>query len=793
MTSYLKFLSRHRLFTIINMTGLCLSIAFLLLLGDLLYRQTTIENYQTQADRTYAIGNEEYTAAHFRIGMRLQDKFPEVESWCSVAGYYLNFTADGKEVNVKGLVTSQNFFEFFDYRLISGNKSQVLSAPNQIVVSRKMAERVWPGESPLGKELAMPLDNETITYTVSGVMEDFDRSLIPSDMEFVVNNEILKTIHPWAYGENMSNAASCMVFLREREGCDLPSKIPEIYTELKSFFWIYEIDAVKEVRLTRFSDLYYEGIDCFINDSHLNHGNKAMTILYWIIALLVLLFAIFNYVNLSVTLTTDRSKEMAMRRLLGLSRLQVFGSLIGESILFTSVAFIVGYLVALLLQDQAISLTDCPMDLLKDSGIEAIGWYILGIALTGLLAGFVPATVLSGYNPIDIVRGTFRRVAKQQWSHGLMVLQAIFAIVMLTVTLLLGQGIDRLMQRPLGYNIHNIMVQYINAKLSNEERQSLRTRLTELPEVKRVGYTYGIPLDMLENITCQAMDGSVVSLRVFIGDSTAYHIFGIEPEIIYNQQSEDCRGVGVCHQTLKQFGMKDNDVEFQMKGTDYKYTVNALYPDIVYQNVMNEEQHPTPFLFYRFEEFDDKSQIIQNRYGDPRQIIIEFDGDRNEVEEKCRNIIQEVTKREVGELGTLEEQHYEWYADYDRFRRVLAVFTIVALLIAVLGLMAMNSYFVRQRRREIAVRRVFGATISNITIQLLRTILLQSLAAAIIAIPLSYWLVPKVGDISGLKIEFAFAPLLFSLSIVLMVNLLTAALQSWNAATENPVTSIKNE
>ena len=141
----------------------------------------------------------------------------------------------------------------------------------------------------------------------------------------------------------------------------------------------------------------------------------------------------------------------------------------------------------------------------------------------------------------------------------------------------------------------------------------------------------------------------------------------------------------------------------------------------------------------------------------------------------------------------LSQKHREWYKDYERFLSVLTVFTVVALLIAILGLMAMNSYFVGQRRREIAIRRVFGAEISGITLRLLLTVAIQSIVAMVLAIPLSYWLAPMVGSISGLTIKMEFMPLLLSLLIVLAVNLLTAVFQGWRAATENPVNSIKNE
>ena len=418
MNSYLKFLSRHRLFTVINIVGLCLSMAFLLLLGDLIYRQTTVENYQTRGDRTFVVGNEEFMMSHFRVGQKLKDRFPEIEDWCSVSGLGITFSVKGQEAPTKILLAAPNFFEFFDYRLLSGDKHKVLSAPDQIVVSKKFAQRYWPHGDAIGKEVVFQnsQDAERLTFTISGIMDDFDRSVIPSDYECVVNLENLRHLHYSAYVETMNNAASCVLFLMAKEGCDLQSKTTDMRDYLKTFFWIYQIGAVKELTLTPLSTLYYDANNCSFEGDDLNHGSRDMAHLYVVIALLVLVFAIFNYVNLSVSLTTDRSKEMATRRLLGLSRLQVFAKLIAESILFTAIAFAIAYLIALALQDKAVEMANCPLDLLKDTGFVAIAGFILAIILVGALAGFVPASILSGYEPIDIVRGTFRRRVRQRWS-----------------------------------------------------------------------------------------------------------------------------------------------------------------------------------------------------------------------------------------------------------------------------------------------------------------------------------------------------------------------------------------
>ena len=789
MKSYLKFLSRHRLFTFINIVGLCLSMAFLLLLGDLIYRQTTVENYQTRGERTFAIGNENFMMSHFRVGQKLQDRFSEIEDWCSISGMGATFTIKGQEVETRMLLTAPNFFEFFDYKLLTGNKKKVLSAPNQIVVSKKFAQRYWPNGDAVGKEIVLDYE-KPITYTVSGIMEDFDRSVIPDTYECVVNLENLRQLHPSAYTEGMNNAGSCVLFLMEREGCNLRSKTNDMRDYLKTFFWIYEMGAAKELTLTPLSTLYYDATRCqFQGGDSLNHGSRDMAHLYVVIALLVLVFAIFNYVNLSVSLTTERSKEMATRRLLGLSRLQVFGKLICESILFTAIAFTIAYLIALALQDKAMEMANCQMNLLKDTGVVTIVAIILAIILVGSMAGFVPAVILSNYKPIDIVRGTFRRRVRQRWSHMLMVTQTVFVIVMLTITLLLSSSIRERMSHPLGYEIENILTTWGVSNLNEAQRQTFRSKLLELPEVDAVGFGYGTPVEGLENNTTSADDGTVVSQEIMMGDSCFYNILNIHPEKVYSDE-----GVGVNHQLLRQFGVRDDAREIVTKDGGNKFKIAAVYPDMVYQNVMHEEEHPTPFVIVNAKEFHDDADTFENRnYGRPRQALVKYHGDRKKVEDAIKRLISTATGHEAPEVSSLTQEHQKWYEEYERFLSVLTVFTSVALLIAILGLMAMNSYFVSQRRREIAVRRVFGAEISGITMRLLLAVVVQSIVAMVIAIPLSWWLAPMVGSISGLTIKMEFLPLLLSLIIVLAVNLLTAAFQGWQAATENPVNSIKNE
>ena len=274
-----------------------------------------------------------------------------------------------------------------------------------------------------------------------------------------------------------------------------------------------------------------------------------------------------------------------------------------------------------------------------------------------------------------------------------------------------------------------------------------------------------------------------------MGDSCFFNILNIHPDRIYTDN-----GFGANHQLLRQFGKKDDERKIVTADGKVNFEIAAVYPDMVYQNVMREEEHPTPFVIIRENEFRDSTDnYASKRYGKPRLALVKYHGERQKVEDAIKRQISAITGQEAGDVHSLIQSHEDWYKDFQRFLSVLMVFTTVALLIAVLGLMAMNSYFISQRRREIAIRRVFGAEIGGITLRLLFTVIIQSVVAMVIAIPLSCWLAPMVSSISGLTIKMEFIPLLLSLVIVLAVNLLTAAFQGWHAATENPINSIKNE
>lgn len=795
MITFFRFLANHRLFTTINILGFALSLAFLLMLGDLVYRQTSVESFQTRADRTFALGNEVFGMSNFRQGEHLANKFPEIEDWCSVGGYDMPFVVDGTEIVVKVLLARDNFFSFFDYGLQVGDKSKVLSDINNIVVSRSFADKYFSDQEAIGQHLKMNDTDQDMVFTVSGIMDDFDRSVIPNTYECVISLENLKYIHSSAYNENMGNAGAVITYLMEREGADLKARCKDMADFFRTYFWIYKNGVVKDVVLTPLSDLYYyQGFISFMN-GELEHGNRSITTLYIIIGLLVLVFAIFNYVNLSVTLTTDRSKEMATRRLLGSQSNEIFVRLMSESIVFTAISFTVGVIVALALQDEASLLVNCHINLFKDFAWWHVVVAALAICLVGLLSGFAPSSVLSQYKPIDIVRGSFRRIVRQRWSHVLMVIQTTFTLVMLATVLLLSDNINEKMDTPLGYEYENI-VEVSGMFDSLEQMKSARDRILNLPEVESVGLDYSTPLSYLENQTNNAADGTVVSLRVMMGDTAMYNILGIHPIVEYEKSELGNGVVGVNKYLLRLLNLSDDARTFSLYNGEYEntYRVASLYPDIVYQSV-TADGYNTPFIFYCVDEFEDGNGLY-NYYGFPRNLLVKYNPNATteaSLNEKMNKIVNAVTGHEGFDSSSLHDQHAHWYAEYDRFLKVLKVFTVLAFIISILGLLAMNSYFIANRKREIAVRKVLGSSSAEIVCMLMRIIMIQFVVAVAVSIPLSLWLAPMVASMSGLSVVMQWGPFVWAALSIAVVIFATVLVQSLRAASENPVNNIKIE
>lgn len=782
MKTYLTFLQRNKLFTFVNVIGLSISLMFFLLISHMVTRQLTVDKDMKDADRTYVLASEIWAGGHILLGDKLQSRYPEIEDWCAVSGSYEQFVkTNDKPVNIQMMFVRDNFFRFFNFHLLEGNPETLLSNENNIVLTRSCAIKLFGTEHALGKTLTeQAFDNQKCT--VSGIIEDIDNSIFPSHIEAFSPHKNIRYVQWNASEENtgLGNAASCIFFLRFHPGVNPNNKAGDIARFFKEFFWIYQYDIVKEVRFIPVHDFYFSDIPAA--GATLNQYSRKLVLIFLTISILILCMATFNYISMSVAQTSYRAKEMATRRLLGSSKKNIFWRMITESFLMTTFAFLVGFLLAKAAEPTAMDLLHTRLDIVGGLNPVTISCYLLLIVVLSLLSGFVPATMLSHYHPLDIVKGTFRRKTKTLYLRLLNIVQNGLTIAMLGCALYLTVQIYRILHAPLGYEYGHVLSYPPMA--SDQKLQLFRHEAQKLPFVKRVSFSKGTPLDGGNNDTMNfnsADSTEVLSFQSFKVDSAFIDMFHI--------QITDDRHAGFdthnylvsqsAMKKLKQLGFTDH---VHSSDGNYSWNITGEFKDFQVRSLLEKDPHPL------------RMQIIPADSISPWNILVEVLDDQPDVYKKqLDQLYSKIIDGYPFESKWYDTLMQDIYENITRMSQLIRIFTCAALVISLLGLTAMSIYFIAQRKRDIAIRKVFGSDSRHEMLQLMKFSSISLVISLLIALPLMYMGICQIDKIVTYESSFPWWVPIAAFLIVSLISLASVWLISRKAVRENPVCNLKTE
>lgn len=778
--TYFTFLSRNKLFTIINVMGLTVSFVFILLIADMVIRQLTIDSGVKDADRIYVFATNDGVNGHYQLGLKYQDRYPEIEDWCA----YSDCAAmscklqDNKDVMLTVSFVKKNFFDFFSYELIEGNPKEALVSDDNIVLTRSAALRLFGTEHAVGKSVNLSFG----AVTVTGIIEDIDNSIFPDVIEAFSPIENAK-YNNWSADINdtrLSNAGSAVVFFKFIEGFDPMTKIDDMTNYAKEFWWIFMYKKGLKAELIPMHDFYFSEVGLY---NYLNRYDFSKVMMFLIAGIIILLMAVSNYVSMSVAQTSYRAKEMATRRLLGALRGSIFWRMIAEAFVMVVVALFVGLLLAKAAEPYAMDMLGVKLDVLGDFTWISASCWALFVLLLSFMSGFLPASILSGYNPLDVVKGTFRRKTKMVYLRVLNVVQGGLTIALLSCSIYFGVQIYSILNAPLGYEYGNVL-EYPGGPVA--QTKSFREEVMKLPFVKNVSLTCGTPNNGGNNNTFNVVSGDssvVFSFQVFVCDSAFLDIFKIH--ITENRKLADHSNAFFMgekgYNQYKQLGFGTD--RFTADGRHRNFDIAGQFEDFKIRSMLLSEEHPLLIQL-----------LPSDSIGFPWQILVEVsDGDLGSYKQQIDDMFSSLTETPYFESKWYGDMIEDTYRDVINMNDIVVIFTCVALLISLLGLMAMNIYMVSQRKRDIAVRKVFGSTAIGEQKRLMRFSLQSIAISLIIAIPLSimgmdaiYDLVPY-GDLSRWWIPVA------AFVIVSVVSLISVFFISRKATRENPIENIKTE
>ena len=773
--SWFTFLGRNRLYTAVNFIGLTLALAFVLIVADYTVRQVTVDNYQTKADRIYAVCNEEAVYSAYYLQKYLLDRYPEIESTCAIA------FDEGKtpvEIGREKLLASvlyadTTFFRMFDFTLLEGSREEALAARDNVVLSESFARKVFGTFDPMGQTIQ--LDNDNHIYVVSGVMRDIERSTIPAADIIMRAERITET--NGSNDERMSNCGSCVTFLLEREGADLQAKTPDILSFFKEIYWPYKGKIYSQVRLIPLRQLYFEPVN---NSYHLAHGSRSFMLILLGVGLVVLIFAVMNYINLTVAQAGFRAREMAARRLLGASQGNIFLKWILESTLFCAAALLFASSIAELLVPWASQLLGTRIAVWDDISWPVAGFTLLAIIALGVISGIIPALFVSRYKPIDIVRGTFRRQTKTVYGRVLIAVQNIITITLLAASLAISLQIRHLVNAPMGYQTHDILNISVGIFPDRSTMFHFCNELRSLPEVEAVGLGCGTPHDGGNNNIYQHGPDGMISFQVFIGDSTYFRILGLE-RLRDNHVAATGQDTWFINQyALRELGISEEATNFNLgRNYDRSFTIAGIYRDFQVRSALDA---PTSVLL---REVNNPDELY------PWNILVKTTGDHARAYQTIEETFRQITDGSSFSARYITDEIAEDFAAQRRLLHIIGIFTIVALLISSLGLFAMAAYYIQQKRQEIAVRRVFGASRREMLTQLMNNFMILVGVAFVIAVPIA--IIGLRRWLEEYSVRISLSPWIFLAAGIFaaVVAVLSVGWQSRRAADADPIESLK--
>ena len=772
MKSYLKFLSRNKLYTAIEAVGLAVSLAFVILIGSYAWQQWAVTRENPDRENIYNFGLPNFPGMTYGFSDAVMQQVPEAQLAVRYSNNMMMRVGIGEERFDVGnaAAVGSDFFKMFPYyRFVEGGPEAFDDVSN-IVVSESFARA---HDLKVGQTI---LINEA-ERTIAGILEDLKGTLFKNADVWGCEKD--RKVNGSALSNPYDHFGSAIVFVKFAPGTAPDVIYDKVEGVCKTIYPdIYGRSFFEKLDMTRLDKMFFKKFDSFA----LRHGDTDTLRLLAIVGLLLLFSAIFNYINLSFALAGKRAKEMAMRRLLGAERRTVIGKYIAESIVFTAICFGLGLLLAYAFAPALNGLLndpDVPITVQLKPGYLLV--YLLLIGLVGTLAGLLPALLASRYKPVDIVRGTFRRSTRMTFSKIFIVLQNALAVFLIAMALIMEAQYQKSLHRPLHADIQNKVIVWALAQTGMDE---LEARLAALPCVQRIGHASGAPLLGSSGQYSETRDGQDILYRYLKVDSAAFRMLGFE--VLKDYHTQPVGGVWFGETAFAATGLTDDDLSIDVLsrrtgGTcDHVAGIIADFPieasnmgakDLVIVTLRPGEELTGNYLL----------EIA----GDPAEA-------RKAVEETLEQWKQ-TTQVYYSSVGFVADRLREGLRPARNNMRLLEVFMLLAVLISLLGLVAMSAYYAGERAPAIAVRKVFGGTVDSEMWRGVRDYMIMVGIACLIGIPLAVWAAGKY--LEGFTVKLENYGWIFAVAVVIAVVIAFASVlwQTLKAARTNPAVELKKE
>jgi ABC-type antimicrobial peptide transport system permease subunit len=771
---------KNKGFSLINISGLAVGMAGAILILLWIQNELSYDQFHAKKDRLYMAYNRQvfdgklqcWANTPYPLGPALKLECPEVEATSRLSYNSFLLTVGEKHLNVHGYFVDSSFLTMFSLPLKEGNPNQTLKGLYSIVITEELAKKLFGEEDPMDKIIQI---DSTDRFTVSGVLKDLPNNTT-FNFEYLLSMDYAKKID-WSDDLWENNAPNTLVELKPNTNIELVNEkirnIEKRHTNKKDDAEIF-LHPISKWRL-------YSAFE----NGKVSGGRIEIVRLFFVIATFILLIACINFMNLSTARSEKRAKEVGIRKVSGATKIWLIVQFIGESILLAFVAGIIALLIVQFCLPAFNTLVK------KQLFIEyANPWFwliaISFVILTGIFAGSYPAFYLSSFKPVRILKGSFKAVnALVTPRKVLVILQFTFAVILIISTLIVQQQIKYTQERQSGYEKNNLIyillkgdigknyVAIKNQLLSSGVAASITKTFSPMtqgwsdtwgmqwqgkdPNSKIDFDRYCVDENFSQTTGVKVIAGRDIDPTNYPTDSTA---------ILLNESAVKAMGF---RNPIGQI-VKDNDINWHVVGVIKDFIIRSPY-DPMRPMVIEGSKGWFNAMHIRFNPHQTTSQNLA----------------------KAEQIFKKYNPNYPFEYHFVDEEYEQKFNNEKQTKILATLFASLAIFISCLGLFGLATYMAENRIKEIGVRKVLGASVTNITTLLSKDFLKLVLVSILIAGPVSWWAMNKWLQGYNYRITISWWTFFMAGALALLIALMTVSYQAIKAAVANPVKTLRTE
>ncbi|MEJ7586273.1 MAG: ABC transporter permease [Ferruginibacter sp.] len=788
---------KNKIFSFINIMGLTIGLTSFLLIALYIFDELTFDRFHKNEANIYRLINEKTTAegkqtknagAGYQVCERSAKDLPEIKNTVRFITLSRTNVAAIENTNVfyeNYTLANNGFLTTFDFRLLQGDRNSALTAPHSVVITEGMAQKLFGTRDAMGK--AIKVDRDSTPFKVTGILQNFPANahlnfnLLFSESS-MTDNEYKKFINA-----DWNSGAFTTYFL-------LADKVDTRKTALK-IDQMVAANQPKEVKdksrfvLQPLKDIHFYSEK--IGGDSGKQGNITYIYVFCIVALFVLLIACINYMNLTTARFITRSKEIAVRKVAGASRKNLAGQFLSEAFLITFIALMFSLILTSILLPLFNRFTEKELTLWVHADYRIWIGVVLIVVVTGLLSGVYPALFQSGFTPLSLLKSKII-IGRGNLSlrRSLVVFQFAISIIMIVATMIIYLQMQYVGTRDMGFNKEQLLVIDINSGKVRRGAETIKTEFLKLPQVKDVSVSSRVPGEWKDLPQIKVKNEKIIS-----AEGNDMFFLGIDDRFLNTYQVTlangrnfingvaDSASVIINEMAAKEFGIREaGEQRIEIAGQQpFVAKVIGIVKDFNFQS-LHEPLAPMVIGFQK--------NPIQNIDYFTLKVATGNAGDMlNGIDAVLHGIDQD----HLFEYHFLNKQ-WELFYRQDHIREVIFLLAAaLTIFIACLGLFGLATYAAEQRIKEIGIRKVLGAGIFNIVLNLSKDFLKLVLIAAALAFPVAWWAMSQWLHDFAYRISISWWVFVLAGLTALFIALATISFQAVKAAMANPVKSLRTE